>query len=68
MRAGDRFARARILVKRLPLRDQQIPIEYIVNQRGFPGTGNTGDTREYAQRKFDIDVLQVVLLPTDDLD
>ena len=68
MSAGDRFARAGLLIRRLPLRDQQIPIKYIVNQRGFPGTGNAGDNCEYAQRKFYVDVLQVVLLRTDDLD
>ena len=68
MRAGYRFARAGLSIRRLPLRDQQIPIEYIVNQRGFAGTGNAGDTCKHAQRKFDINVLQVVLLRTDDLD
>ena len=68
MRAGDRFACTRLLFGRLPLRDQQIPVEHVVNQRGFPGTGNAGDTCENAQWKIDVDVFKVVLSRANDLD
>ena len=68
MSAGDRFAYTRLLVGRLPLRDQQIAVEYVVNQGGFPGTRNASDARENAQRNIDINTFEVVLSGANDLD
>ena len=50
MRPDHRFARTRLLIRRLSSRTQQIPVKHIVNERGFAGTGNAGDAREHAQR------------------
>ncbi len=68
MRAGDRFARARFLIGRLAFGDEQISVKHVVNQRRFAGTGNAGHAGENAERKIDIDVLQIVLARAGDLD
>ena len=39
-----------------------------MDQRGLSGTRDAGDTCENAQRKIDVDVLEVVLSRADDLD
>ena len=41
---------------------QQIPVKHVVDERRFAGAGNAGDTGENAERNFDIDVLEVVLV------
>ena len=78
MRAGDRFARARLpcravalrrlVIRRLSFATQQIPVEHVVDQRGFARTRNAGDACENSERKIDVDVLQVVLSRANDLD
>jgi hypothetical protein len=68
MRAGYRFARAGLLIRRLALRSQKISIKNIVDQRRFAGTGNAGDTGEDAKRKIDIDIFQVVVGGASNLD
>ena len=68
MRAGDRFAGARLLLGRLAFGLQQIPIKDVVDERRFAGTGNAGDAGENAERDFDIDVLQIVFARAGDLD
>ena len=78
MRAGDRFARTRLpwravvlrrlVIRRLSPRDQQIPVEHVVDQRGFARTRNAGDTCENSERNVDVDVLQVVLSCANNLD
>ena len=56
------------LISRLALRAKQIPIKDVVNQGRFAGTGNAGDAGENAERKIDIDILQIVLARAGDLD
>ena len=78
MRAGDRFARTRLpwqavalrrlAIRRLSLRDHQIPVEHVVDQCGLSRPRNAGDTCENSKRKVDVDVLQVVLSRADDFD
>ena len=68
MRARDRFARAGFLIGRFAFGAQKIPIKHVVNERRFTGTGNAGHARENAERKIDIDVLQVVFARAGDLD
>ena len=68
MGAGDRFADARFLIRGLSLGAQQIPVQHIVNQSGFAGAGHAGYAREDAERKVDVDVLQVVRSGAENLD
>ncbi|MNI57826.1 hypothetical protein D3C73_1129120 [compost metagenome] len=46
----------------------QTLIENLINQRGFTRTGNPGYCREDTERDFDVNVLQVVLFGSTDLD
>src|SRR4030095_5682681 len=68
MRASDRVAHTWFLIGRLPLRDQQIPIEDVVSQRRFPRTRNAGYACENAQWKIDVDALQIMLSRANDPD
>ena len=68
MRAADRLAGARFLLARLAFRLQEIPVEDVVDERRFAGTGNAGDAGENAERNVDVDVLEIVLARAGDLD
>ena len=56
------------LIGRLSFGDEQIPIKHVVNQRRFAGAGNAGHAGENAERKIDIDILEVVFARAGDLD
>ena len=43
------------------LHPDQILVENILDERAFPGSGNTGDATEGVEGKSDIDILEVVL-------
>ena len=60
MRAGHAFARARLLIARFTARSHQVPVENVVNECRFSGTGNAGHTGENSERNFDIDILEIV--------
>ena len=68
MRTRDRLAQTWFLTTRLSLRNEQIPEQDVVDESGFSGAGNTGDTCEYAQWKIDLDVLEIVLSRSGDPD
>ena len=68
VRARDRFARAGLLVARLPFRLEQVPIKDVVDQSGFAGTRNAGDAVENSERNFDVEILEVVLSRAGDPD
>ena len=46
---------------------RQRAIQNIVHQRGFAGAGNPGDHREQAQRKGDVNLLEIVRCGSQDL-
>ena len=81
MRASDRLACARrpcqavgrrgdrrLVICGLTLCAQEIPMKHIVNESRFAGTGNAGHAREHAERQINIDVFEVMLPRTGDLD
>ena len=43
------------------LRREEVPVEDVVDERAFAGAGHAGDAGENAQRKIDVELLQVVL-------
>ncbi len=59
LRAGNGLVRAGLFPRAVKLFGQRA-IKNVVHQRGFAGAGNAGDHRQQAQRKFDVDVLQIV--------
>ena len=53
-------------VGRLVQRARQCAVEDVVDQRGLAGAADAGDGREHAQRKRDVDRLQIVLASATD--
>ena len=68
MGARDGLAGARFLVRRLTFGAEEISIEHVVNERGLARARYAGDAGKNAKRNFNVDVLQIMLARTGDLD
>ena len=64
---GDGFVRAGFLARTIELAGERA-IEDVIDERRFAGAGDAGDNRHHAERKHDVEILEIVLARAEDGD